>query len=283
MGFANVENKTKFIDENGSAYGIKHVGNKPRTSSMPYPYDIAEGNIDAHDFFRSLGSNADVDAAKEDLWEKGGTYAFPAAGGVQMEVISTGDNAADDDGSPVGSGIRTVMVHYLDADYAEQTETLTMNGVAAVATQATDILRVQHFHAVTVGAGGVCAGSTGIDLRHVDNTPIYGHIANSETTGLTSVWTVPASKTAYITGWDGDAGGGNKYARFMLCATSSLAGVLNAGVFQCKDLKIAESGGFSKAFILPIKVPAQADIKISVISAGTNAECTGSFSGWYET
>ena len=37
-----------FRDENDVAYGIKHVGNKPRVSSMDYLYDIAEGNIPNH-------------------------------------------------------------------------------------------------------------------------------------------------------------------------------------------------------------------------------------------
>ncbi len=35
----------RFQDETGTAYGIKHVNNKPRVSSMPYLFDIAEGIV----------------------------------------------------------------------------------------------------------------------------------------------------------------------------------------------------------------------------------------------
>lgn len=35
-------------DENGLAYGVKQIDGKPRVSSMPYLYDIAEGNVTGH-------------------------------------------------------------------------------------------------------------------------------------------------------------------------------------------------------------------------------------------
>jgi hypothetical protein len=38
----------KLIDESGVAYGVKHVQNKPSVSSMPYTYDISEGNVSGH-------------------------------------------------------------------------------------------------------------------------------------------------------------------------------------------------------------------------------------------
>ena len=150
----------RFLDQNGENYGIKHVGNKPRVSSMPYLYDIAEDNVADHDVFRILGYNGAIGTSLEDVWEAGGSYVFPAAGGIQMEVIS---GSADDDGDPAGTGIQTVDIHYLDADHAEQSETVTLNGLTAVATTATDILRVNEFHASAVGSGGVAAGN--IDRR----------------------------------------------------------------------------------------------------------------------
>ena len=35
----------QLIDETGTAYGVTHIQNKIRTSSMPYLYDIAESNL----------------------------------------------------------------------------------------------------------------------------------------------------------------------------------------------------------------------------------------------
>mgnify|MGYP007044033092 CR=1 FL=1 len=36
------------FDESGVPYGVKHIANKPRVSSMPYTYDIAEENVPNH-------------------------------------------------------------------------------------------------------------------------------------------------------------------------------------------------------------------------------------------
>jgi hypothetical protein len=44
-----------FVNELGVPYGVKHINNKPRVSSMPYLYDIAEGNVTDHVPFAKLG------------------------------------------------------------------------------------------------------------------------------------------------------------------------------------------------------------------------------------
>ena len=105
-------------DENGIPYGLKHIGNKVRVSAMPYLYDIAEGNVDDHASTHILGHNDDIDNAVEDIWEPGGSYTFPSSA-MQMEVVSS-----DAEDTAAGPGARTVMIHYLDSNYDEQTEVL---------------------------------------------------------------------------------------------------------------------------------------------------------------
>lgn len=133
------------LDETGTAYGVKHINNKPRVSAMPYLYDIAEGNVTNHSSFSLFGYNGDVDVGTEDLISAGASYTFPAAE-MQMEVVSS---SANDDGSPAGFGARTVIIDYLDDAYAEKSETVTLNGTTAVATTATDIFRVNRFRVKT--------------------------------------------------------------------------------------------------------------------------------------
>ena len=265
------------MDENGLTYGVKQIGNKPRVSAMPYLYDIAEGNVSDHDVLRVLGYNGDVGNAEEDVWDAGAGYAFPAAGGIQMEVVS---GSEDDDGDPAGTGVNTVSIHYLDANYAEQTETVTLNGTTAVATTATDILRVNHFHSATVGSGGKAAGN--ISLRATADTPVYAQITAGNNNALSGVWTVPAGKTAYIVCWTIGAAGGNKDAKFILKATCSITGTLTSGIFQAIDIGVLEDAGVHIPFEVPVKVPATGDIKISVVSAAQSAKCSASFEGWYE-
>ena len=93
----------------------------------------------------------------------------------------------------------------------------------------------------------------------------------------------PAGKTVYLVAWQSGAAGGNKDARFILRATSSTEGVLIAGVFLDKDVIIVEDGALNVPIMMPIKIPAQTDIKISVVSAAQTAKCAGHFMGWYES
>lgn len=78
-----------FKDELGAPYGIKHVNNKPRVSSMPYLYDIAEGNVTGHTSWSKIGFNGALVADTEaDLWSATGAYVFPA-NAMQMQIKSS--------------------------------------------------------------------------------------------------------------------------------------------------------------------------------------------------
>lgn len=100
MALKDVLIPTVLADENGIAYGVKQVNGKPRVSSMPYLYDIAEGNIEGHTPYAKLGYNDDVGATEEDVWTQGGTYPWIAAGGIALEVVSASTNDTID-----GSGV----------------------------------------------------------------------------------------------------------------------------------------------------------------------------------
>lgn len=265
----------RLLDENGDAYGLKHVGNKLRVSSMSYLQEIAEGNIANHHILNVLGYNDSVGNTEEDLWEVGGSYVFPSAG-MQMEVRST--SASDTNAS--GTGMRTVTIHYLDDAWAEQEETVVLAGLTPVTTNAEDIYRIQEMHAATVGSGGAAAGS--IDIRHLADTPIYGRITAGNNDCLDGFWTVPANKTAYITSWGVGVAGGNKDARFILRATCNWEGELSAGIFQNKGIIILEDASTREPFTVSAKIPAKADIKMSVVSAAQTAHASGYFEGWYK-
>jgi len=187
-----------------------------------------------------------------------------------------------EDHSAGGTGVRVVQIHYLDADYAEKCEFVVMNGATPVATTATDILRVNSLHSVKDGSGMVAAGR--IDLRHLDDTPIYRSIPAGLNTDEDCIWTVPTGKTAYITLWQ--AAGGNKTAgrpvRFWLRMTCDHHPDYTGNKPHTKDLTIVQDGMEPMPKSCPIKAPARTDIKISTSCAETNAITAGLFEGWYE-
>jgi len=269
----------KFIDTTGASYGVKHAANKPRVSSMPYLYDIAVGNISGHEVFFALGYNPDIDNIREDLIEFGGTYIFPPAGGIQMKITSSSANDA-----VAGTGVRTVDIDYLDNTHAPQSETITMNGITPVNTVATNILRVQKLHTETAGSGGMADGT--IILTDIAGTATYAQITAGGNYSRCAIFTVPAGKTAYIVNWNAGVGGAasGKFGEFTLRSTSDHKGNLSPGIFQFKKIAIAQDGAGGGEILIPIKVPATADIKISAVSdSGTaNAICAAYFEGWLE-
>jgi len=92
------------------------IGNKMRVSSMPYLYDIAEGNIAGHVPFARIGYAPSMSAnANTDVWSYSATqptYLFPTAA-MGMEVTSS-DNTADigtsiKDGTSTGGSLTTLI------------------------------------------------------------------------------------------------------------------------------------------------------------------------------
>lgn len=82
------------------------------------------------------------------------------ATGEALEIVSAGASAANDDGSPAGTGARTVTVVYIDPTLgAVTTETVTMNGTAAVALTDTTVSRVLDMFVATAGSSGTNEGA----------------------------------------------------------------------------------------------------------------------------
>lgn len=235
--------------------------------------------------FDVLGYGISVDNTRLDVVNIGASeaaaiYVFPPAGGIQMSIVSTSVN---DDGNPGGTGIRTVRIHYLDANYAIQTEDITLNGTTRVNTVSTNILRINEIHAQTIGSNGSAVGS--ISLDNTAGTVTYARIGIGFNRSRNGIFTVPAGKTGYLSHWDASSGtaSGNHYTRFTLRMTTH-DNVLIPGVFIAHDSIGTVNGMSSIYYDIPIVLPAMTDIKVSVISdSGTaNAIVDSHFSGWYE-
>lgn len=255
---------------------IKIVDGKPRYSSMPYLYDISEGNVSGHSIWSKSGYNADVDSGTEDMWAVGGTYVFPPSA-MQMEVVSSD---ANDTG--LGSGVKSVQITYLDNTYAEKTEIVALTGTVAAATVATNILRINNFRAYTVGTGKKAAGN--IDIRETDDSPIYGRIPLGFTRARNSAYTVPLGKTLYITS-----------ARFSAIGAAVGKDVIFTArcTYDDKRLTVLDffmpfieigvmDGGIQLDFEIPIKLPATVDIYVSGTAGNDNTFCTSALRGWTE-
>jgi len=249
--------------------------------NQPYLYAIAEGIISNHEVFRKSGYNSDIDNTLEDIWDVGGLYTFPTAS-MQMEVVSTSAND-----SALGIGARKVEIHYLDNTYTSHSESVTLSGVTPVPTTATNIFRVNEFHLLEVGSSGSAAGANGnIDLRHLNNTPIYARIVAGFNACQSCIYTVPIDRTLYLTSWNFAAGASaaNHYTQGRLEMTVNNVDQVLRGVFITQDITIAVDNGTRHVFEVPIQVPPTADLKVSAISdsSSSNVNVASSLEGWFE-
>ncbi len=245
----------------------------PVSPQDSFGLQVAKGDILGHTRLTITGRKDGISAsALDDVTQIPGTTVVPNPGGIQLEVVST---QAADDGDPVATGIRTIEIVYLDTSGIQQFEVLTMNGVAAVTTVATDIDKIQWMHAITAGSVGVSAGN--ISLQGVGAGTVYEFITAGGNRSLSCRYHVPSDVTAYIKGWHSSAI--TKKLDFRLRATmNARTGELLPGVFVFVDSQVleAEASGFLP-FEPEICVPSGATIKVSALGAVALGDAGGSF------
>ena len=273
----------KFIDEAGVPYGVKHVNNKPRVSAMPYLYDIAEGNVTGHSPFSKYGRISGVTTATVDLWEVGGTYAFPPTYGA---MLISSDSLLD---ASTGDGARKVVIDYLDSTYTAKTEEVTMVGSTPVTTAAVNILRVNRLFVSSVGSTGVAGGT--ISLKDTGGTITYSRITAGLTQSRQLIYTVPLGYNLYITSARFSVGVGNTTAsaKFNYVTFTTKAKVNpDTGLASTIFYPYSETGLINAAFEMlldmPTKIPEKADLKVSVYGDTALAvNCVAAVRGWIET
>jgi len=266
----------KLIDEAGVSYGIQQVDNKPRVSVMPYLYDIAEKNVAGHEIWAKLGFNSAVTTSNI-ISPQGGVYVFPVAE-QHMHIIGGAEDKAD------GTGIQELTIYYLDDTYAQKSVDVVPTGAAAAETSVSDIFRIQHIRAKTVGTGGVAAGN--ISIKNHAETITYGFIEQGHTRQRQAVWTVPAGKNLYIVLFNTSAinTAANKYCTITLMATyddkADIA--LSAGLFFMTYSEISlENTPMAICFNVPLRFVAGTDLIVVGTGNGTATVSVG-LRGWLE-
>lgn len=161
---------------------------------LPFAVDFSKHSSGA-DYISKFGYNATVGTSEEPIWaESGVAYTYPST--AQTMTLSCA-NAND---TSAGTGVRSVYVEGLDANYAVVSETKETNGQTAV-TLTNQYLRVYRCYAVTAGSGGKNAGIIYIGYGNVTTgkpATVQASIAAGANQTLQALYTVPAGKTGYI-------------------------------------------------------------------------------------
>lgn len=225
-----------------------------------------------------FGRNAAVQNVKCDLWEGPTcTYVFPT---VAQQMAVSSSNAAD---TSAGTGCQQVEIHYLNNLYASVVIQVTMNGVTPVNTTPTNILRVNSFHCIAVGSGGVPAGN--ISLKDIGATVTYSYMSAGGNYARQAIFTVPAANYGYISHWQASMGAasGSHFTQIEITATQH-DGNYAAGVFLPVDTVGLLNNAIAITLPIPIRIPPTTDVKMNAISdaGAANAVVTGAVMGWFE-
>jgi hypothetical protein len=275
------DNQGKFRNiSDGLLYSFETVGGKPRVSSTPYAYDIAEGNIVGHTAFAKYGRVAGVNNLLVDVWAgEGGSasvYVFPPSA-IKFTIASTSGN--DDEGS---TGIEKIMISGLDTNYAEQTEEVTLNGTADVVTTK-NFLRINYCYATQAGANGVAAGV--ITIKNAAKTITYSSIETGLTACRTLVYTVPVGKTLYLTSLTMASGAGGNAIKLNAVVFTPKIRVFGSTVFIPQGEFMTINGDTLRPLEFPAVIAAKSDVKMSVQGdyASGATLCIAAVRGWIET
>jgi len=303
LSFTGVDSTTgnaaaPFVDHSTGSLAVSgvvsiSVSGVPVAASAPFPVQqtatptappylqleaIATGAYPGKTPFSVDGRAFGVNNTRVDVIEFATSYVAPASP-IQMQVVSTSANDA-----ALGSGVRSVVIHYLDTNYNVQSTTVTLNGVTPVLTTPTNILRVNGMHAFTT-AGFSAAAAGNISLQSVGGATTYAYISTGYRTSRSAVFTIPAGKTGYIYAWGMSAGAvtGSHFTSAQLLATAH-EGVALPGVPILQHEVGELNNGIEFLLPIPVKIPATMDIRVSAISDASNANVTvtTNFDGWYE-
>ena len=269
----------QLVDENGALYGVKHIGNKPRVSAMPYYVDIAEGNVPGHVAVNKFGHNSDTGATLEDVWDYSGAYTYLADDTFATMYISS-DSAAD-------TGM-LFNVQGIDDEYnffsanvttdASDGRTFVAIDTGSTGGDAWRVFRVINLSGtnqtgnIYVSKDNTDAGGDGIPDT-VSN--IQAQVKAYAQQTLMALWTVPTGKTAYLTHIYASTGTA-KVTEIHVYARPF------GGVFNIKYIISLLGNAFTHRYDFPFSIAGKSDIKIMASATGGGGEVSAGFDLWYE-
>lgn len=225
------------------------------------------------------GENPAVNNAPLTIWPGPTAKYVNPASAIQMSVVST--SASD---TVAGAGAQKVTIEYLDQNYVEQTETVSLNGTTPVNTVATNILRVNYMYVSQVTSFDISAVGT-ISLTSVGGATTYSLILPNNNSSRQAIYTVPAGKHLHINHVqvsEGTASGAH-FTKFLL-VSNSRNGVLTGNALTVKDNFALQNQALEISYETPFSIPPTGYVEMLAVSDSVSAGalCTAAFSGWLD-
>ena len=217
-------------------------------TSEPFELQVARGQIPGHKSIFKFGVNPVIQNVEETVWEGGGLYVYPSS--ALIMTVSSASGATD-------NGV-VITISGLDADYNEQSETVTLAG-AGTATTTKSFLRVNR--------GFVAGSQAPVGEVTVANGGVTYAYINGDNQTLMAVWTVPAGYDAFITQLDVTVltEQNNKFGNIRLVTKEQ------GGVFRTQETFSVEQGPINLPYSIPVFIPEKTDIEYRAIASSSQA------------
>jgi len=199
----------------GNVHASKTVNiNEGGSITVRPSLDISRGLYSSLETVNKFGRSTDVDSGVDThIWDRANStdtqpvWLAPTAARIHTIVSSS----TDDDGSPVGTGARTIEIEGLTGwSSTAVAETVTMDGTSGVATANSYVI----IHRMTVKTWGSAGPNVGkITATAATDSTVTAQINADEGQTQMAVYGVPSTHTAYVT----------KYYMSAIKAASSLA------------------------------------------------------------
>jgi len=199
MKYVEIENDSRYPAVTGGlGQGVFNKSAVLVQQVDPFNTGIGSGT-GQQDYIEKFGANLSVGVDIETIWEAGGIYEY-------LTVASTVSAISDDSGDTVaGTGARTIEIQGLDSNYNTVTEIISTNGTSSGPASTNEFLRIYRALVKTAGSTGTNEGQINVNAGSTTVISIgtKGTGVNKEGFGQsqTSVYTIPAGKTGYITQW----------------------------------------------------------------------------------
>tara|TARA_R110000822_G_scaffold25705_2_gene77790 strand:+ start:593 stop:1438 length:846 start_codon:yes stop_codon:yes gene_type:complete len=245
--------------------------------------DIARGNVQGARAFSSFGSASVQGAGSKTIVSSNATFPDPFISGVQFSFRSTSGNDFDN-----GSiGIRSIEIHYLDNELAEQTEIISLTGASLVNSVATDIRFINDMHVYTFGSGsypGIGRGHAQGNITAEYQGTVYAKIGINQRLQKSSARMVPKGKKLFVADTTVGSTSGTADAR---CTFTLVANKYNSKLFDNPFLFIPinamSTQDNSVLFTLPVPLEfPEGTVVAFEFSRDKTCSVEAAFHGWIE-
>lgn len=259
--------KVGLVNDKGGYTPVRDIKGKIRVSSMPYLYDIAEGNIPGHYPVHKFGYNPTLPTSYEDVWEQSIVYTYTTT----AQVMHCSSDAAGD--------TQMIEIQGLDANWNYQVESIKLAGLTETPIGTALWMRVFRIRnlGTTDFAGTVYVYEDDTVTLGVPQTAtkIRAIVENGNNQTQMALFTIPADHTGYIT----RAYGSSSSTKLI---TQGLFVREPGGVFQIKHLKQFTAGIWHYDFPMPLKIKAKSDIAMRAKVSVAGGDLAAGFDLWYE-